>query len=268
MPVSAGTHVLYTVRPGDTLASIADAFGTNVGDLVKSNSMYSPITDADLIYPGWVLLVRLPGMSRQSAVLYQVNPGDSLFRISERFGVGIDMLAALNGIQQPNQLRVAQLLYMAGFVYEVEPGDTLYRIARRFGVNLGELFRWNESRPGLSPDLVYPGFKLALPLPASTNIVVTDPLPGTRIAHGQRLAGAARAFEAAILYQIVDGAGRVVARERPAMTSAGAPAFGQFELTMQLDRPPAVSEGVIMVYTRSAKDGSVQDMVEVPVTFA
>lgn len=268
MPVSAGTHVLYTVRPGDTLGSIANAFGTNVEDLMQANAMYPPITDPDLIQPGWVLLVRLPGMSRQSAVLYQVNPGDTLFGIAARFSLSLDMLAALNHIRYPELLRVAQLLYIAGWVYEVAPGDTLYRISRRFGVPLGELFRWNRNRPGLSPDVIYPGFKLALPLPASENILVTHPLPGGRVAQGERLTGVARAFEGNVLYQVVDDTGSIVVPETPTTTSEGAPAFGMFDVPLLLSRQPMTAGGTLLVYTRSMKDGSVQDLVEVPVVFS
>jgi len=268
MPVSAGTHVLYTVRPGDTLYSIANAFGASLEDLIQANAMYPPITDPNMIRPGWVLLVRLPGMSRQSAAFYQVNPGDTLFGIASRFSLSLDMLAGLNHIRYPELLRVGQLLYIAGWIYEVEPGDTLYRISRRFGIPLGELFRWNRNRPGLSPDVIYPGFKLALPLPASVNILVNQPLPGGRVAQGERLAGVARAFEGTILYRVVDDTGRVIVPETPTTTSAGAPAYGMFDVPLQLSGQPATPGGTLLVYTRSANDGSVQDLVEVPVTFS
>lgn len=267
MPISPGTHLLYTVRPGDTLYAIAEQLGTNVPSLVQINALYPPVTDPDRIYPGQVLLARLPGMAEQSSAFYQVQPGDTLYRIAERFSVGVDMLAALNQIGQPDILRVAQLLYVAAFVYEVEQGDSLYRISRRFGTPMSELFRANRNRPGLSPDVIYPGFRLVVPLPSSTNIVVFRPLPGTKIAPGQQLTGSARAFEATINYQIRDAAGRTVARERFATAAEGAPAFGLFDAELQFDQTPSAPNGMLMVYTRSARDGSIQDLVEVPVAF-
>lgn len=99
MPISPGTHLLYTVRPGDTLYTIAEQLGTNVPSLVQMNALYPPIMDPDRIYPGLVLLARLPGMAEQSSVIYQVQPGDTLYRIAERFSVSVDMLAGLNQIQ-------------------------------------------------------------------------------------------------------------------------------------------------------------------------
>src|SRR5690606_35239730 len=111
------------------------------------------------------------------------------------------------------------------------------------------------------------GFRLVVPLPSSTNIVVFQPLPGAKIAPGQSLSGMARAFEANINYQIIDASGQTVARERYTTATIGAPSFGQFDAQIQFDQTPAASEGMLMVYTRSALDGSIQDLVEVPVIF-
>lgn len=267
MPISPGTHLLYTVRPGDTLYTIAEQLGTNVPSLVQINSLFPPLTEPDRISPGQVLLARLPGMAEQSSVLYQVQPGDTLYRIAERFSVSVDMLAGLNQLQQPDILQVAQLLYIAAFVYEVKQGDSLYRISRRFGTTMSKLIRANQKRPGLSPDVIYPGFRLVVPLPSSTNIVVFQPLSGTRIAPGQHLTGSARAFEATVNYQIRDAMGRIVTQERAATASQGAPAFGLFDVQLQFDQTPTTQNGILLVYTRSARDGSIQDLVEVPVTF-
>ncbi|CAG7640452.1 LysM peptidoglycan-binding domain-containing protein [Paenibacillus allorhizosphaerae] len=268
MPISPGTHLLYTVRPGDTLYTIAEQLGTNVPSLVQINALYPPVTDPNRIFPGQALLARLPGMAEQSSVLYQVQPGDTLYRIAERFSVGVDMLAGLNRMQPSDILPVAQPLYVAAFVYEVEQGDSLYRISRRFGVPMSELIRANRSRPGLSPDVIYPGFRLIVPLPSSTNIVVFQPLPGTRIVPEQHLTGSARAFEATINYQIRDANGHVVTQERAATAAQGAPAFGIFDVQLQFDQTPVTQTGILMVYTRSARDGSIQDLVEVAVAFS
>lgn len=168
MSVAPGTHVVYTVRPGDSLYTIANQIGTNVPALVKANALYPPITSPNLIYPGWKLLARVPGMSQESAVLYQVAPGDTLSQIARMYSVDVDQLAKLNQIPDPNDLKVAQLLYIPAVVYEIEPGDTLYRIAERFGISLEQLLRANTHRPGLSPNVIYAGFQLVVPQPQKT----------------------------------------------------------------------------------------------------
>ncbi len=258
---------MYTVRYGDTLYQIANQFGTSVSAIVEANALYPPITDPNLIMPGQKLLVRLPGMSQASAVMHQVTEGDTLYELAARYSTGVEMLAAFNQMEQPDILRVAQLLYVPAFVYEVEQGDSLYRISRRFGMSMHTLLNANQGRPGLSPDVIYPGWQMVVPLPSSANIVVFQPLPGSPIADGQRLTGYARAFEANVLYQIQDANDQVVTSEQFFTASAGAPAFGRFETALTLQRSPTASTGVLMVYTRSARDNSVQDLVEVPVRF-
>lgn len=200
-------------------------------------------------------------------LVYTVQPGDTLYRIAERYSAGVDMLAALNRMERPNILPVARLVWVPAFVYEVEQDDSLFRISRRFGVPMSELTRANRGRPGFSPDVIYPGFRLVIPLPSSTNTVVFQPLPGSKIASGSPLSGAARAFEAVVHRQIRDASGRVVTADKAVTAAEGAPAFGRFETTISLDRSPATPTGTLMVYTRSARNGSIQDLVEVPVSF-
>lgn len=267
MPISPGTHLVYTIQPGDTLYTIANRLGTSVPALVQANALYPPVTDPDRIYPGQVLLARLPGISQQSAVQHQAAPGDTLYRIAERYSAGVDMLAALNQMERPDILPVARLVWVPAFVYEVVPGDSLFRISRRFGIPMSELTRANRGRPGFSLDVIYPGFYLVAPLPSSANIVVFQPLPGSKIVSGSPLSGAARAFEAVVDYQVRDTSGRIITAEKAVTASEGAPAFGRFETTIALDQSPPTTTGMLMVYTRSARDGSIQDLVEVPVTF-
>lgn len=165
MAVAPGTHVLYTIQPGDTLYQIANRLGTNVPALVQANALYPPITDPDFIRPGWKLIARVPGMSQESVLLYQVAPGDTLYRIARMFSNDVNRLAELNRLPGPNELRVAQLLYIPAFIYEIEPGDTLYRIAVNSGTTLEQLLMANSNRPGVSSSVIYAGFKLIVPQP-------------------------------------------------------------------------------------------------------
>jgi LysM repeat protein len=267
MSVPRGTHLMYTVRPGDTLYSINNQFASSLETTIDINMLKPPFTEPDRIYPGQKLLIRLPGMAEESSLIHQVAAGDTMYRIAERYSVGLDMLASLNNMERPDILQVARLLYIPAFIYEVEPGDSLYRIARRYGTPMSDIVRANQGRPFFSPDLLLPGYRLVIPRPSSTNIVVFEPLPGSRVVAGTVLRGAARAFEATVLYQIVDAEGNVVTRETHFTTAAGAPVFGSFNVPLRLESAPATSTGTLMVYTRSARDGSIQDLVEVAVVF-
>ena len=64
-----------------------------------------------------------------------------------------------------------------------------------------------------------------------------------------------------------DSNGVVVSNERFAMTNEGAPAYGFFSSTVPFDRQPTADSGELWVYSRSAKDGSIQDLVKIKVNF-
>lgn len=53
IPLSPPEAIIYTVRPGNTLYSIARAYGTYVENLIKYNYLSYPYT----IYPGQQLVV-------------------------------------------------------------------------------------------------------------------------------------------------------------------------------------------------------------------
>ena len=70
-PPGADT-VVYVVKPGDTLRSIAAANGTTIGAIVRANNMANP----DVIYPGQRLTI--PGAqwrrARPNAHLARAGP--------------------------------------------------------------------------------------------------------------------------------------------------------------------------------------------------
>lgn len=268
MPIVHGKHYIYTVRPGDTLYSIAARLGSAVQLIEQTNSLYPPITDPGLIYPGQVLVVSEAAIRHeQNAVLYLIGSGDTLTQIASRFMVSVDLIAGINQIPNPNLIYINQLITAPAFIYEVASGDSLFRIAQFYGVTLAALLQANQRRPGLSTDVIYPGYRLIIPLPSTTNVVIFNPLPNTLIKPGQILEGYARVFEATAQYQVRDTNGKIVAKERTITTSEGGPAYGRFSAVIQFDAEPTTSAGQLWVYSYSAKDGSLQDLTVVKVLF-
>ena len=113
---------------------------------------------------------------------YQVQSGDTLFAISKRFGMSVEILKQLNPLQQ-HQLQSGQILQLAANdsapavtanthliktshpqkqtqkppqkqlqnqpqkqaqKYMIKSGDTLFAIAQKFGVSIDNLLRWNK----------------------------------------------------------------------------------------------------------------------------
>ncbi len=73
-------------------------------------------------------------------------------------------------------------------------------------------------------------------------------------------------FEAALSWRVVDLAGRALVQGN-AQASAGAPARGTFSISAAFS-VSADTLGYVEVFSRSARDGSIEDMARVPVTLA
>ena len=256
---------IYTVSKGDTLYSIARRFGSSVEAIGRANHLFDPVTDPGLIYPGDVLVV--PVLSKTGKVTYIVKSGDTVSKIASRFDAFSDLVSGINDLENPNIIFPNQPLTVPVFIYEIQSGDTLSAISKRFGISLSSITMANQNRPGYQGDLIWPEYELILPLPTSRNIVVWTPLPGTIVVNGQRIEGQARVFEANVLYQLRDANGTIVSNERSTMADKGAPEYGNFTSTLPFDRTPTSNTGELWVYTRSAKDGSIQDLVKTKVYF-
>ncbi|MCX7624022.1 MAG: LysM peptidoglycan-binding domain-containing protein [Thermomicrobium sp.] len=108
---------------------------------------------------------------RQAAAetLHVVQPGETLSRIAERYGVSVASLARANGLADPDRIWAGSTLVVPDdeeerSVYVVQPGDTLSAIARRSGVTVADLVAAN----GLTdPDRIFPGQTLVIPRPTA-----------------------------------------------------------------------------------------------------
>jgi GH25 family lysozyme M1 (1,4-beta-N-acetylmuramidase) len=99
---------------------------------------------------------------------YTVQPGDTLWGISKKFGISIDDLVHWNDIKDRNLILVGQVLRLkmsddapnSKTIYIVKRGDTLSEIALRYGVKVEDIVRANNIK---NPDRIYVGDKLFIP---------------------------------------------------------------------------------------------------------
>lgn len=92
-----------------------------------------------------------------------VNPGESLWSISRRYGVPEAEIIRLNAINNPSQLVVGQALVIptSGRNHTVQPGESLYSIARRYGVTVESIVQLNQIT---SPAAISVGMVLRIPV--------------------------------------------------------------------------------------------------------
>ena len=100
-------------------------------------------------------------------------------------------------------------------------------------------------------------------LSARGGILVKEPLANTKVRSPLTVSGEASVFEAALVWQVTDTAGRVLASGITTAT-AGAPQKGTFSITATYADPPSDIIGFAEVYTRSPRDGTIDEIVRVP----
>ena len=190
LPARHGRQIY--VRPGDTAYSLARANAITVQQLATANNLVPPYAlsigqrlmipsgRADYIRTGSIPPARTAAPRTQtSTVLVSVQPGDTLYSISKRYGTTVPELARLNNLQPPYALRLGQRLTVPGHIgppradappaqriaaapqprpaagtnrnrdyiyyfHKVKPGETLPGIARQYRVELATLATFNQ----------------------------------------------------------------------------------------------------------------------------
>lgn len=209
VPVAAlaqddGGTVTHTVRPGESLIRIAEAYGTTVEAIAQANNILNP----HLIYVGQVLVI--PSGAPEAAatpvepetpaapppatvapvppgteLTYVVQPGDNLFRIGLKYNLVPAVLAAYNGIPNPAVIYVGQVIRIPPSAATNEP-ITVPTVTATGGViaetpappvtpTLAEAEATEEPAPQLTPtDVPLP---TDMPVPTGTPAPTDTPLP-------------------------------------------------------------------------------------------
>lgn len=156
----------YVVKKGDTLWSIARAYGLTVEKLKSLNNLTSNnLTIGDSL----IVKDSSENSDNSSSVdnnkYYIVKKGDSLYSIARRNNMTVDELKSLNNLTS-NILSIGQKLIISSGsnvpnnVYVVKKGDTLWSIANNFNVSVNDLKNANnKSNNSLSigEQLIIPG---------------------------------------------------------------------------------------------------------------
>ena len=104
----ASDTVLYCVKRGDTLSSIAQQYGLHWRDIYNANR--DKIKDPNLIYPGQVFVIPQKGFAGE--IWYTVKKGDTLSKIAKKYHTSWKRIYELNRsrISDPNLIFPGQKL--------------------------------------------------------------------------------------------------------------------------------------------------------------
>lgn len=165
--------VIYTVKSGDTLSTVAERYHVSVTKLKRANRLTSNMLRVGdrLEIPSADRVERNVKPAPETRV-HVVRSGDTLSEIGEHYGVSVSKLRAANGLRG-NNLRIGQRLVIPATAskvnkaqtvrqattYRVRSGDTLIAIARRHHTTVSALQRAN----GLKGSTLRVGQELRIP---------------------------------------------------------------------------------------------------------
>jgi len=78
--------IIYTVQPGDTVASVARRYGVSPVSIAQNNALFFP----DLLAVGQSLVILIPERT------HTVAAGDTVYSVAARYGVGVNELYRIN----------------------------------------------------------------------------------------------------------------------------------------------------------------------------
>ena len=185
----------YKIKQGDSLSVIAQNYNTTIGQIMSVNELDNDAIRADkyLIVPlaqkseGYYSLSdnqreksRLNIQKNSEKIIYTVVAGDSLWKISTKFGTTINNLVRWNQISPSDSLSIGKELVILrdnknktelakitntgidinrDIFYTVKEGDNLSRIAQKYNVKIAEIRSWNDLNEEY---ILQPGDKLTI----------------------------------------------------------------------------------------------------------
>jgi spore germination protein len=167
------------VKPGDSLFSIAQTYGTTAEEIATVNQLPNPnnlVVGQALVIPVW-------------GRYYVVQPGDSLWSIGQRLGINYVTIAEMNGIDPNSPLIIGTYLFIppapkvpAEILAYVEPrGETISEVLINEVRNTGPyltylaLFSFEANRDGtLTAPTIEPLPTIATEANTSIAMVITN----------------------------------------------------------------------------------------------
>jgi len=122
------------------------------------------MTRAKKLIAGGILAASLALPLTASAATYVVQPSDSLWTISVKYGTTVDKLKQLNGLAS-DMLLDGQVLQVPDptdvTAVKVQPGDTMWKLSVRHGIPLDKLIRANPQIA--NPANIWTGLTVYIP---------------------------------------------------------------------------------------------------------
>ncbi len=168
----------YVARPGDALGLLAENWDVDLRELMTANR----IADPNHIRIGQRIAVPFAAgrgahiaSRRSKGGVHTIAPGETLSDLAERWGTTVEEVARLNGITDPDRVRIGQELVIPASAggpaapvlpisHTIAPGDNLWDLAARWGTSVEEIANLNGIG---NPGRIWPGQEITVPRPGA-----------------------------------------------------------------------------------------------------
>jgi len=134
---------VYTVKAGDSLWQLAQAWGTTVKAIQAANKDVDPANELQVGQQ-----INQPGRGQQQASnnggrrVYTIQAGDTFSALAQKWGTTVEAIQAANPTVEPMKLQVGQLINRPGGVVSGSRIDIDYLMSR-----VNEYRAWHQAPP-------------------------------------------------------------------------------------------------------------------------
>ncbi len=151
-------YINYTIKPGDTIYSIARKYNVDVNTLMNDNALTSTNlkvgsnlrirTNKNTIVEECFGVDYTPP-DTVSSITYTVKSGDNLYNIAKKYNTSTTAIINFNNLKNTN-LSIGQVLKIPStnsntdMIYIVKSGDSLYSIAKKYNTTVDKIKQKNN----------------------------------------------------------------------------------------------------------------------------
>ncbi len=136
-----GDYLIYTIKKGDNLYSIAKNYNITLDELINFNQQGST-----LLHIGEQLLIPINNQTNNN-IQYIIKPGDTLYNIAKRYNTNVDEIKRINNLNT-NMLKIGETILIPGTsnyqTYVIRTNDTLEGIALRYNTTVENIMKANN----------------------------------------------------------------------------------------------------------------------------
>ena len=136
-----GDYLIYTIKKGDNLYSIAKNYNITLDELINFNQQGST-----LLHIGEQLLIPINNQTNNN-IQYVIKPGDTLYNIAKRYNTSVDEIKRLNNLST-NMLKIGETILIPGTsnyqTYVIRTNDTLEGIALKYNTTVENIMKANN----------------------------------------------------------------------------------------------------------------------------